>query len=222
MRKISDLFQQALLAEAAYARFIDPDTEEIYASRESLVGALIAANFSSDPNILNQSAQASQLLDNWRITDHIPDTASGFSATVFERIDANGAGIGEFTLAISGSEPLSNNNSEVDINSEVWTDWFEANVQGIVGKGIAARQGIDLYNYWQSLVTSDGENYKAATLEILTPETQILRALWSDAQGDDIDAQHEYQAYEQELAEQGWFVFSDEKRDRFIFPSINA
>jgi hypothetical protein len=40
------------------------------------------------------------------VVDHQPNTLTGLSATLFERLDASGNGTGEFTLAVRGTEPL--------------------------------------------------------------------------------------------------------------------
>ena len=59
------LFQQALLAEAAYA-----DLEGVSTSRQ-LKTALIANKFSI--------IQAEDFVSHWKVISHQPDTASGFS-----------------------------------------------------------------------------------------------------------------------------------------------
>lgn len=47
MSTIQDLFQQALLAEAAYANFINPSTGAIYNTDAGIQAALIAEKFST-------------------------------------------------------------------------------------------------------------------------------------------------------------------------------
>ena len=68
-----NLFQQAQLAEAAYADFS--------VSTISTKQALINAKFSD--------AQATAFIATWQVIDHIPDTAAGFSATIFRNIQTN-------------------------------------------------------------------------------------------------------------------------------------
>ena len=53
MSSIQNLFQQAKLAEAAYANFIDPITGLPYVGQEKITASLIDSGFSSDPNDLN-------------------------------------------------------------------------------------------------------------------------------------------------------------------------
>ena len=90
MNTIEDIFQQAQLAEAAYADFSNPTVSEYQ--------ALINGNFSS--------AQAADFVAHWKVVDHVPDLESGFSATIFEQLDESGTGTGHFNLAIRGSRQL--------------------------------------------------------------------------------------------------------------------
>jgi hypothetical protein len=87
MSTIQELFQQAQLAEAAYADFA--------AFPNNPKGALEDEGFST--------AQATAFVSQWRVVNHIPDTPSGFSATLFERLDANEQPTRQYTLAIRGS-----------------------------------------------------------------------------------------------------------------------
>jgi Ca2+-binding RTX toxin-like protein len=98
--------------------------------------ALISSGFSS--------SQATVFLEEWTLIDHVPDTINGFSATVFQ----NKAGA--YTLAIRGSTDL------VD---------FAADAALIVVDGVAVRQLVDLYNFWQRVTTpapTSQSTYRAA------------------------------------------------------------
>lgn len=86
MSTTQNLFQQAQLAEAAYANFIDPVTGSLYTEQEKIKSALIAAGFSKDPANPDKSTQADEFLKHWLVISHQPDTASGFSATLFQRM----------------------------------------------------------------------------------------------------------------------------------------
>jgi hypothetical protein len=90
MSAIQDLFQQAQLAEAAYADFSIPGV--------STKDALIANRFSL--------AQATDLVTNWRVIEngHQPNQASGFSATLFEKIGPDTDPANRFVLALRGTE----------------------------------------------------------------------------------------------------------------------
>ena len=136
MSTIQTLFHQAQLAEAAYANFP--------AFPNNPKGALEEEGFSS--------AQADSIVKQWRVVDHIPDTAAGFSATIFERLDAVGNGTGNFSLAIRGSTTA---NYLAD---------FLADAALIAVDGIAVWQLVDLYNFWQRATTSESLTYQAAQL----------------------------------------------------------
>ena len=86
MSTTTSLFEQAQLAEAAYADFSDPGKTRLQALKDE--------GFSD--------AQATEFVLHWKVVSHIPNQVpSGFSATVFESLDNPG----EFSLAIRGSTP---------------------------------------------------------------------------------------------------------------------
>jgi hypothetical protein len=97
MSSIQNLFQQAQLSEAAYANFVD-SAGNLLTNPDDIKAALQDAG----NNMRFSSTQATAFVSQWRVVNHIPDTASGFSATLFERLN-NGVGTGEFNLAIRGS-----------------------------------------------------------------------------------------------------------------------
>lgn len=79
MSSIQDLFQQAQLAEAAYANFIDPLTGLPYTTTNGIKDALITEGM--------RDAQAAAFVAQWRVVSQQPNTASGFSATLFQNIN---------------------------------------------------------------------------------------------------------------------------------------
>jgi hypothetical protein len=81
--------------------------------------------------------------------DHIPDTSTGFSATIFRNIHT-----GARTLAIRGTQPKSLEDIVNDINI-------------LAEDGVATAQLIDLYNFWLRANTASGKEYTAARLQIL-------------------------------------------------------
>ncbi|MEW5967523.1 MAG: hypothetical protein AB1720_11130 [Pseudomonadota bacterium] len=94
MSTIQDLFQQAQLAEAAYANFLDTS------------GNLITTNAGVSTALQNDGMseqQAAEFVKHWRVVRHQPDTSSGFSATLFERLNSEQQPTGQYTLAIRGS-----------------------------------------------------------------------------------------------------------------------
>ena len=105
MSTIQNLFQQAQLAEAAYADFSDPTVT----AKQALQNEGMA------------STQATAFLKDWREVDQSPPLGvfgNGFSATLFERLDANQQPTGQYTLSIAGSvSPIDFANDLLDLNS---------------------------------------------------------------------------------------------------------
>jgi len=153
MSTIQDLFQQAQLAEAAYANFAAFPNNDV-----GVFNALKANDFSDK--------QATDFLAHWRVVSHQPNTTSGFSATVFESLDHPG----QYEFAVRGSENLFSASGAVD--------WLAADTSDIGGQGIALRQAIDLYNYIQSLKIPQGATYQAAYLKTAQFESVELTTLW--------------------------------------------
>ncbi|MFZ3086872.1 MAG: putative Ig domain-containing protein [Methylotenera sp.] len=140
--KFFDLVQ---LAEASYADFTNSNMEQ----------ALLDSKFSAN--------QAAEFAKHWRAVDHIPDTWSGFSGTLFQRIDADsvsGYQANAYVFAIRGSTP---DNLGID---------FRADLGDIFIDGVAYEQVVDLYNYWQRLNTPNGQTYTAAVL-VPVDNTQV-------------------------------------------------
>ena len=115
MSAIAPYYNNAELAMASYANLVSgvPDTQAL-----------------EDEDIGMSSRQAKAFSENWRVIDQQQNTDSGFSATVFERIDESGNQTGEYTIAIRGSESLSDD----------WKDWLDANESITLGEGIAIKQ----------------------------------------------------------------------------------
>ena len=160
MNTIQNLFQQAQLAEAAYA-----DLTTTIGSQSNLLTALNVANKDQYGGSFTL-AQATDFVAHWRVVSHQPNTTSGFSATVFESLDHPG----QYEFAVRGSENLFSASGAVD--------WLAADTSDIGGQGIALRQAIDLYNYIQSLKTPQGATYQAAYLKTAQFESVELTTLW--------------------------------------------
>ena len=143
MTTIQNLFDQAQLAEAAYANFFS-DSGVLLTNDNDIKAALQDTNNGGGFS----ATQAAEFVLHWRVVSHIPDTHNnGFSATVFESLDHPG----EFSLAIRGSSQTAD---------------FVADTKLIATDGVAVSQLVDLYNYWQSL-THNGA-YQAAKLTTQT------------------------------------------------------
>jgi len=153
MSTIQDLFQQAQLAEATYADFSDP--------RKSTFDALTTGDSKFS------AAQTTAFVKEWKVADHIPNTPNGFSATLFERLDASGTGTGQFSLAIRGST-----------FDALGLD-FQADVADIFIDGVVLDQLVDMYNYWQRLTAAANTGYQIAKLTTLTTETIALQAAYA-------------------------------------------
>lgn len=133
MSTIASMFEQAQLAESAYANFFDA-AGNLITTDAQLQTALEASDFSK--------AQASAFSDQWQVISHIPDTAAGFSATIFKNKNT-----GAYSLAIRGST------DEFD---------FSADAALIAVDGVAVRQLVDLYNFWNRSATAAGQTYGVA------------------------------------------------------------
>ena len=77
----------------------------------------------------------------YEIVDQLPNTDSGLSATVFKRND-------QYFLAIRGSD--------ASFFSGL-NDWLTTNGREIGANGVAIRQALDLYNYFQRLTARAGD-----------------------------------------------------------------
>lgn len=152
MSTIQELFEQAQLAEAAYANFIDPNTGLPYTFTRGIADALQDTN----NNMSFSATQATEFAQHWEVVDQIPNTVTGFSATVFRNKDT-----GAYSLAIRGS---------LDRHD------FIADTKLIATDGVAVSQLVDLFNYWQSL-THVGE-YQAAKLNTQVLASTYLTALY--------------------------------------------
>jgi len=75
MNSISSLFVQAQLREASYADLWNAQSGSTITDPQQVKARLLAEGFSD--------AQATAFVSQWRVVNHIPDTASGFSATLF-------------------------------------------------------------------------------------------------------------------------------------------
>ena len=177
MNTIQNLFQQAQLAEAAYANFFDT-AGNLQTDRVSVLTALEKNNFSE--------TQAAAFVAQWRVVDQYTAPSglfgltdgTGFSATLFQNTTT-----GQYTFSLRGTQ--------------VGIADLSADIGDIVDDGIALDQIVDMYNYWQSLTHSG--SYEAVQLNTLMTETAALQAAYlaSPAAG---------MAYEDTLRAEGLIV----------------
>ena len=141
METITSVFEQAELAEAAYANFID-GSGNLIIDKDKIITALRDYSFSA--------VQASDFLTHWKIIDQCPNTDTGFSGTVFERLD--GPNAGERYISICGTE----GSKLLDGSGEGKKDIAE-DIANIGADGIAINQAIDMYNWYLRLISPQGD-----------------------------------------------------------------
>ncbi|MEN8180787.1 MAG: hypothetical protein ABFS39_19505 [Pseudomonadota bacterium] len=133
--EITKISQQVEISEASYVDFRAAIKSDGSYDADKVKTALITGGFSL--------IQAEDFASDWRVANHLPNTSAGFSATVFESVDNPG----EYTLAIRGTEP----------GAQWGTDLTLADIAVIGADGIALSQAIDLFNYYQQLITAEGQ-----------------------------------------------------------------
>ncbi|TXT27367.1 MAG: Hemolysin-type calcium-binding domain-containing protein, partial [Gallionellaceae bacterium] len=153
MSTIRDLFQQAQLAEAAYANFLN-NTGVLLTNTSDIQNALIASGFSGTQGNPPQSAQGAAFLTQWEVVDQytangfIVGDNSGFSATLFRNKTT-----GQYTFAVRGStDPVAD---------FMWAD------ASLATGGIAIDQLVSMVNYVLRL--DAGASGQTAQLLVDTP-----------------------------------------------------
>jgi len=134
------LYDMAALAEASYVFF---DKLKDY-SDESVADALQISELEGKFS----ATQADDFVSHWQVVSHLPNTSSGFSATLFKNKQT-----GEYVFAVRGTEATS-----------FIKDWGLTDFADIVRDGVALDEIVDMYNYWQQL-NSPKTPYKVAVLE---------------------------------------------------------
>jgi hypothetical protein len=123
---INDIFDSSELALAAYG----------FLNVNEVTGSTFNIDALKDAGMTQ--TQAEQYAARYpEIVAHIPNTDSGFSATVFK--DANG----ELTISFRGTEGLGIDLSEADLSQ-------------ILPFGAAYNQIVDMYNWWQKISSPAG------------------------------------------------------------------
>lgn len=159
------MFVQSQLAEAAYADLWDSGTGTFITNSEAVKQRLI--NMQPDGTYDFSTSQASDFVTHWEVVHHLPNTDSGFSGTVFRRRDddpVSGLKASDLVFALRGTEQLG-------------LDLFQADFNELVKNGLAFRQIIDMYNYWQRLITPAGESARQAMLVPApsgTPDDRVI------------------------------------------------
>ena len=148
MSTTSTLFDMTQLAEASYTRFSDAAVSNEDATKSQLQDSV---NRGGD----FAAAQATDFVKNWRLVAHQANTPSGFSASVFERLDSmTGAPSGQYTFAFRGTE----------VSEQLRVDLREADLTQLVLNGAATNQIIDLYNFVQRVTHANDATIRQARI----------------------------------------------------------
>lgn len=142
-------FDMASLSEAAYAEFFK---EGVQQNDSGEVKKLLTAKGWS-------ASQADESLIHYRVISQQPNTFSGYSATLFERLGAGGTPTGQYVFAQRGTEPLVRVSPGAPFGLDLAVD-----IGDLVLDGLAWSQIVDMYNYWKELTTPAGQSYKKALL----------------------------------------------------------
>jgi hypothetical protein len=114
MANTTQIFDMASLAEAAYATFSNESGALTIANQDDLVARLqdFDANVGNGKSGFSKT-QAEEFAKHYRVVSQRPNTASGYSGTLFERLDADGTltgtvggPTGEYVFAQRGTEPF--------------------------------------------------------------------------------------------------------------------
>ena len=141
---IKTLFDEALLAQAAYALFSKKDMKD-----DELINALL----SDEDNDVTQ-AQAEYFASKYIVVQQseVPEPDTGFSATLFQNIES-----GKYQLANRGSDGIFN------------VDFTSANTQNF-SWGMSYDQVADLINFYHRLTTASTMTAPQFTFEIQSLE----------------------------------------------------
>lgn len=160
MADTTKIFDMASMAEAAYANFVDASGDLLVTDTATLIAKL--EDFDGDPSNGKSGfskTQAEEFAKHYRVISQRPNTDSGYSGTLFERLDKNGAGTGEYIFAQRGTESF----TQASLSAPVGLD-LAVDIGDLVADGLAWSQIVDMYNYWKVLTTPAGLTYQKATL----------------------------------------------------------
>ncbi|MBT3029756.1 MAG: hypothetical protein KME36_01440 [Candidatus Thiodiazotropha sp. (ex Lucina pensylvanica)] len=132
----------ANLSEASYADFRAAEQPDGSYRSSDVQTALINIGGENNEDKGFSLTQAADFVTHWRVAHHLPNTSTGFSATIFESLDNPG----EYVFAMRGTEPT----------AQWGTDITLTDIADIGADGIALYQAVDLVNYYQKLITPAG------------------------------------------------------------------
>lgn len=172
MASNTQLFDMASLAEAAYATFTDASGALTIASKVEFINRL--QDFDADGQKDTKSfsrTQAEEFADHYRVISQQPNTDSGYSATLFERLDEAGVGTSEYVFSQRGTEAFTQLSPTAPLGLDLAVDLGD-----LVADGLAWSQIVDMCNYWKQLTTPAGQIYQKTTLvavPIVTTQASI-------------------------------------------------
>ncbi|MBQ9182516.1 MAG: hypothetical protein IJ143_01920, partial [Neisseriaceae bacterium] len=137
-KTFTDIAQYTLLSEATYANFSSFDKTKVE-----------TAIINIDPKKPKPESLAKMVTKDWKVIAHyqdrIDDNESSFSGTLFKNDND------EYVLALKGTK-------------EPQKDLIDTDGNDIAVDGLAHRQIVDMYNFWQQMTAKKGETYKVATI----------------------------------------------------------
>jgi hypothetical protein len=136
------------LADLAEAAYIDFGVVPHGGLTESQLKTVLATKADAWPE-----ARRNEFALHWRVVAHQPNTESGFSGTLFERVNPQ-PGEQRFVVAMRGTE-----GTEL---SQLGPDLAFADLGLLVADGLAWKQIIDMHNWWPKISTPIGELYAHA------------------------------------------------------------
>jgi len=145
------IFQNALLAQAAYGNFDIDNGSTVYP--DNSVKDRIKVE--GDADYTNAQAENFAGPQGYTLRSFTSDPSTGFEAALFEsRVEP-----GKYTLAIRGTAGL--------------TDIVGADIFGLIAQGQASAQSVSLYRYYKRLITARGVEvaYSQAEIDMLAAVT---------------------------------------------------
>lgn len=154
--KNQNIFDYALLADAAYSKFIKHDDFDqnikniLNDEKDGENPQKITKPIGFSEYILGESKdkQNYEVVVQW--ADRGAEGESGFSAVIFKKHD-------EYVLAIRGTAN----------NRDLYNDLRNTNIRDIVLDGLGYKQIVDLYNFWKQVNAPAGTSYQVAVIEDL-------------------------------------------------------
>ncbi|MDR0528989.1 MAG: hypothetical protein LBG69_05195 [Zoogloeaceae bacterium] len=140
---ITQVSEYAFLAQAVYADFMGGIHNAFMYSDEQISKAP-----QEEERCEFSLRQAKAFLDKYKLADYLPNTASGFSESIFQSKET-----GEYIFSIRGTE-VNSENFEAVFNSV--DDILGADIGNVGFNGIAIEQAIDVFNDFQRVTAVKG------------------------------------------------------------------